>query len=224
MMEIIECHPHSQLRHGHRCASNCSLHYLLQRDGNICGVVAAVMLSVACLRSAFFSQIISCKRGERNIDSDVFLANPSRFGKYLRQVLMAWISEGKILMKYVVPTLVLADNLVAGSLELSTETEEVSDVELVEFETDRPLHPVSNVPQPKQEAKIESSPVLKKEQSNRDDLQCKQCSYSTKRSFNLRRHVLKSHGAEAARAAQDGGCICLTCGYKCFFIKQLPDT
>ena len=46
---------------------------------------------------------------------------------------MAWISEGKILMKYVVPTLVLADNLVAGSLELSTETEEVPDVELVEF-------------------------------------------------------------------------------------------
>ena len=124
-------------------------------------------------------------------------------------------------MKCIVPTLVLADDLVAGSLELSTETEEVLDVELVEFETDRPLHPASNVPQPKQEAKIESPPVLKKEQSNRDDLQCKKCSYSTKRSFNLHRHVLKSHGAEAARSSQDGGCICLTCGYKCFFIKQL---
>ncbi len=57
-------------------------------------------------------------------------------------------------MKCIVPTLVLADDLVAGSLELSTETEEVSDVELVEFQTDRPHHPASNVPYPNKRQRL----------------------------------------------------------------------
>ncbi len=48
-------------------------------------------------------------------------------------------------MNCIVPTLVLADDLLAGSLKLSTETEEVSDVDFVEFQTDCRLHPASTL-------------------------------------------------------------------------------
>ena len=241
-MEVTECHKSSSSNHGHCCSSSCSLHYPLQRDGNICGVVAATMLSVACLRPGYFSRIVECKRRPNDRNSDIFLANPSRFGKYLRQVMMAWISEGSISMKYLVPTLVLADDGVASSLELSIETEETADIELVEFSTDdrqnqqtqHQEHPLTSasrgVPDTKQtreqmvveESKRVESPLApKKEKQNKNVLQCKQCPYTTQRGFNLRRHILSKHGAEAVKSAEDGGCICLTCGYKCFFIKDL---
>lgn len=241
-MEVIECHKSSSSGHGHCCSTGCSLHYPLQRDGNICGVVAATMLSVACLRPGFFSRIVGCKRRATDKDSDVFLANPSQFGKYLRQVMMAWISEGRISMKYLVPTLVLADDCIAGSLELSAETEETAEIELVEFPIDVPQdqqmqhheYPlttascgVPDTKQTKEQGAVEKSKETKnprapkKERQNKNALQCKQCSYETQRGFNLRRHVLSNHGAEAVKSADNGGCICLTCGHKYFFIKDL---
>eukprot|EP00112_Aurelia_sp_Birch-Aquarium-sp1_P025748 Seg874.4 transcript_id=Seg874.4/GoldUCD/mRNA.D3Y31 product="hypothetical protein" protein_id=Seg874.4/GoldUCD/D3Y31 len=163
------------------------------------------MLSVACLRPGFFSRIVGCKRRAADKDSDVFLANPSQFGKYLRQVMMVWISEGRISMKYLVPTLVLADDCIAGSLELSAETEETAEIELVEFQIDVPQdqqmqhheYPLTTascgVPDTKQtkepgtveKSKESKNPrAPKKERQNKNAYQCKQCSYETQRGFN----------------------------------------
>ena len=46
---------------------------------------------------------------------------------------MAWISEGNIAMKYLLPTAVLNNDLAADFSELSIETQEEHDTELVDW-------------------------------------------------------------------------------------------
>ena len=133
-------------------------------------------------------------------------------------------------MKHLAPTLVLTDDHVAGSLELSIKMEETAEIKLVEFSTDDPQnqqtqhqeHPLTRgscrtPSKPKKESKhVESSLAPDKEKQNKNVLQCP---YMTERGFSLRRHILSKHGAEALKSAEYGECICLTCGYKCFSLK-----
>ena len=77
-MEVTESHKSSSSKHGHYYSTSCSLHYPLQRDGNICGVVAATMLSVACVRLGYFPRIVDCKLHAEDRNSVFFLTNPSR--------------------------------------------------------------------------------------------------------------------------------------------------
>ena len=51
LMQVIECHKSNTSGYGHKCTNPCSLDYPLQKDGNICGVVAIVMLAIASLLS-----------------------------------------------------------------------------------------------------------------------------------------------------------------------------
>ena len=115
-------------------------------------------------------------------------------------------------------------------LRLSIETQEEHDTELVEFSTDDPKEPV----QPKCLPLIDDNNVPELDQNKNDDLlqnttkekrsqmlHCKRCSYSTQRSFNLRRHILSKHGSEAVISAEEGGCICLTCRHKMLLYERL---
>lgn len=102
MPEVIvrECHDSTSSGFGHKCAIDCSFRYPLQRDGNICGIVAVVMLSIACLSPQYFKQIVDVKRGNCRTEPRAFIANPTQFGKYLRQVVMAWYCEGRVDLRY----------------------------------------------------------------------------------------------------------------------------
>ena len=101
MPEVVrECHDSTSSGFGHKCAIDCSFRYPFQRDGNICGIVAVVMLSIACLSPQYFKQIADVKRGNCRTEPRAFIANPTEFGKYLRQVVMAWYCEGQVNLKY----------------------------------------------------------------------------------------------------------------------------
>ena len=68
--------------------------------------------------------------------------------------------------------------------------------------------------------KAEGHPV-KEALHGKNKFQCQQCPFTTTRGFNLRRHIARNHGLESVRAVEEGGCVCLECGHKCIFIKDL---
>ena len=101
---VSECHDSKNSGFGHKCSTDCSISYPFQRDGNICGIVAVVMLSIACLSPQYFKHIVDVKRRNCRTEPCAFIANPTQFGKYLRQVVMAWYCEGRVDLRYLLST------------------------------------------------------------------------------------------------------------------------
>eukprot|EP00112_Aurelia_sp_Birch-Aquarium-sp1_P012912 Seg2720.2 transcript_id=Seg2720.2/GoldUCD/mRNA.D3Y31 product="hypothetical protein" protein_id=Seg2720.2/GoldUCD/D3Y31 len=130
-MKIVECHDSTANTHGHECTSSCSLNYPLQNDRNICGVVAISMLAFGSLLPNYFQFIVDNKCGLNRGSPKLFSADPTRYGKYLRQVLMAWFSETRVSMKYLTPTDVLNCILPTIASELSSDSDD--DVVHIEF-------------------------------------------------------------------------------------------
>ena len=133
-IQIKEFQDSSHSQYGHRCSTRCSLHFPLQKDGNICGVVAAVMLAMSCLLPEFFQFVFSCKRKQEDTESKLFFSNPTKYDKYLRQVLAAWLAEDCVSMKYLVSSDFLTGKLPCNPTDTMEKQEEQSDIILVEFE------------------------------------------------------------------------------------------
>ena len=248
--------------HGHECTSSCSLNYPLQHDGNICGVVAISMLAFASLLPEYFQFIVNNKRGPNRGKPELFFANPTTYGKYLRQVLMAWFSETRMCMKYLAPNDVLNGILSTIASEPSSDSDD--DAVHVEFkpEKDATENEGQNIREdenPKQAANMNQTsmkkePIVemaaaaatvvksneagqkepKSPHANQNDAaeatkkkkeakshKCKVCNFSTSRGFNLRRHTARNHGTEAVKSAEQGSCICLECGHRCYKIADL---
>lgn len=266
-MKIVECHDSTANTHGHECTSSCSLNYPLQNDGNICGVVAISMLAFASLLPDYFQFIVDNKRGLNRGSPKLFFADPTRYGKYLRQVLMAWFSETRVSMKYLAPTDVLNGILPTIASELSSDSDDDDDVVHIEFrdanddakeDAGQDISGESSIQDcnPNQAANLKkrsikkepidemaaAEPMVKSNAANQTEpnsvhanendtvtnkrkqakiFKCKFCSFSTSRGFNLRRHTARNHGTEAVQSAEEGSCICLECGHRCYKIADL---
>ena len=81
--EFIYCHKPSDT-FGHVCSQGCSKNFPFQRDGNICGIVAMIVLATAALTKKLYSAIT--EKGN-NVDN-CYLANPTRYARYLRSVVI----------------------------------------------------------------------------------------------------------------------------------------
>ena len=96
------------------------------------------MLAIACLLPEFFHRIFSFKRGPIDTKSKMFLADPTKYDKYLRQVLMAWFTEDSVSMKYLVSSDVLARNSLLDPTQIMEGKDDQSDIILVEFDSEEP--------------------------------------------------------------------------------------
>ena len=54
-MEMNVCHPTPDSSAFHECSSRCASMYPLQQNGTVCGVVAIVVLAIACLAPRYYS-------------------------------------------------------------------------------------------------------------------------------------------------------------------------
>ena len=80
--------------HGHRCLEGkCLKNYPFQRCSHICGVVATEMMAIAMIDSSKFHSIL-------NMKNQYFMSDPTKYSKYLRLVMMAWMSENTIKVQY----------------------------------------------------------------------------------------------------------------------------
>ena len=191
-IKSIECLESTANAHGHECVSTCSLNYPLQKDRNICGVVAIFMLAFASLLPEYFQFIANNKRGLNRGLPKLFFADATRYGKYLRQVLMAWFSETRVSMKYLAPTDILnginiseddnpkqAVNMKETSIKV---VEMVAGENVVKSNERCQKEPKS--PHVDQNNIAEATKKSKEAKVN----MCKISSSSTSRGFNLRHH------------------------------------
>ena len=81
----------------HKCLPQCHQGYPLQRDGNICRVVVVVMPAIVSLAPDIFESAVDGKMTAKH----PFL-EPTKFSKYLRTVVMAWLADRKIILNFVI--------------------------------------------------------------------------------------------------------------------------
>ena len=89
--------PLATSRTGHFCDWRCR-NYPLQTCSDICGVIVLINAALAALNRSFFQYLIDPYEKEK-----IFIQRPTQHSNYLRRVVMAWFSEGRIDIDYVLP-------------------------------------------------------------------------------------------------------------------------
>ena len=131
----------------------------------------------------------------------LYLKEPTKYGKYLRQVLMAWIMSENICVENIIPLEYLADTV---GLQYSAPASDSDD----DF----------GVVTLKESTSVTStSDSIKKSIVNR--FHCSICDSSYTRRNDLKKHMEKKHQQTIYR----GDSVCLQCDYRAVHIERLRE-
>ena len=213
------CHDPESHSHGRRsCGVQCHKRYPLQTCGKVCGVVALVMAAIFCHKIEFLRQITANESGDES--PMLYLTQPTKYSKYLRSVLMAWLAEKKINIDYVVTSDTQEDSDSNTDEEIArcpivpeTEDEPVATVKKVSILTEKSSTEVKTE-RPKKPIVINSHKA--RHQNQQKSFQCPLCNQTCSRKAHLVCHMERFHKGEdhARRSLQTGRCLCLQCGNK----------
>jgi len=186
----------------HYCHNTCSI-YPLQTCNNICGVVALITAAIASLEEELYINLVEKQRDKGKI---LFLSTPSKYNKYLRCVIISWMSEDHIDVSYVIPAPTDGD-----------EPEMISDDEDEILCTEEILQKIK-------EKKSNPAPVLKGNEKGPVRFPCEYCKEVTTftRRNDLKRHIERFHGDRGMPPVVNSGkSICMDCGQRFFRITDL---
>ena len=196
--DIIECHDSSSFDSSgqHICVERCS-QYPLQTCGNICGPVVIMMTVIAAFSVNLF-HILTTVSNTTSIPF-LYLKEPTKYGKYLRQVMMAWIVSDNICVKNIIP-LEYLDTSEGANTPVSDSDDDF------EVATLSPSSSVSN----------SMAPVIK---SADNRFHCSLCKSSYTRRNDLKRHMEKFH----QQTIYQGDSVCLQCDFKAVHVEKLRE-
>ncbi|XP_038070595.1 uncharacterized protein LOC119739654 isoform X2 [Patiria miniata] len=196
------CHEPTSTVGNHSCTARCVGQYPLQTCLSICGPVVIIMTAVACLQRDTFYNLTSANQ---QVDPHLtYLQTPTKYARYLRKVLASWMAEKSIMLEYIVPK-EPTNPLQTGNLAWSSEAEtSVSDPE-----DDTP-----EIPSLSPGKKGSSEPVKLQIQTADGEkiFQCPCCQKTSKKGFNMKRHILRAHPGQDLKDLDEGNCLCLHCG------------
>eukprot|EP00795_Rhopilema_esculentum_P016122 gene16122-7478_t len=107
---------------------------IMRGFGNTGSHFAIAILDKENNELAYGDSLGCCKRKQEDTESRLFFSNPTKYDKYLHQVLAAWLAEDYVSMKYLVSSDVLTGKLPYIPMDTMEEQEEQSDIILVEFD------------------------------------------------------------------------------------------
>ncbi|XP_022091647.1 uncharacterized protein LOC110979845 isoform X2 [Acanthaster planci] len=196
------CHEPTPTGGHHSCTAHCAVQYPHQTCLSISGPVVIVITAIACLQHDTFLHLTSANQ-EANPQL-IYLQTPTKYACYLRKVLAAWLAEQAIQLEYIVPTEV-TNPLQMTNLTLASENENlVSDPE-----DDTP-----EIPAMTPDKKASSEPVKLQVQTDEGKkiFKCPCCQKTSKKGFNIKRHILRAHPEQDLKDLEEGNCLCLHCG------------
>ena len=158
---------------------------------------------VSALCFSFFSSITTPSNNRAGVSNPfVYFSEPTKYGKYLRTVLMSWIVDDEITVTHVAPTHFMdaADDSPASDSDDEPDVIQLPEgVVIDEPSTSSPDKPT------------------KKDKAGR--FPCPSCENTYGSKHDLKRHTERIHKTTFS----SGNCVCMQCGYRCFKIEKLRE-
>ena len=118
----------------HACSSQCVVHFPLQTDRHICGVVALLISALACLKPDLF-QVYAGIYEDTSYRGTVLLQHSSVHTEYLRKILAAWLAKKTIDVDYLTPVNFELYRSIAQDWERIGYGPKIEDLEVVDLDT-----------------------------------------------------------------------------------------
>ena len=201
-LQIDGCHSSKSTLNGvHHCDTDCRF-YPLQKDGDICGVVSIVMSSIICLAPDFANFILSTEYLARHNYPNLYLAEPTKYHKYLRSTLAVWMAESYI-------------NINGNKLnDVSSDSDSDEDIPRINEYSNSSDQKESKPTNFKKTGIVKEQLTTKAETSAEklkpDSFDCPICYTNFNVKSNLNRHIKRKHkdNAEVLNSVAKGACIC----------------
>ena len=226
---IIHMHDHEQHRLHRKCSNKC-LPYPLQTCGTICGVISCMMAAIFSLNESMFLKVST----PLDENDGLFIRNPTRYSKYLRRVLMCWMSSANIDISNVTPIENGNENdsgdeevLTVAGMESDDDGEEVSvspSQPIIKQEKGTNQNHTNQDKTTIEQKECKSQKEKGNEKADKDVVerfQCPECSSAYTRKRDLRRHVAKKHKETSTAIYESGNALCLNCGRRFYRATEL---
>ena len=197
----------------HVCKVMHCTNYPVQKCFNVCGVITGVMAAITCISPNLYLTLTTPSQFKPNI----YVQDPTKYSKFLRQVIMCWIAEDSINIHHVIPTefsTIEADGVSCTDTEPNTSEEELEEEEVV-----------TNIKQEVVERGSTQERTAAGGKKKTTSFKCHLCGQITTRSTTLRRHMERKHKDDPTKneGNSNNKCVCIECDYTCRRIKELRD-
>lgn len=158
----------------------------------------------------------------------------------MRFVVTQWFSDENIDLSYLsthvdsendkkVNTMPLEDNITFVNFPIKSEHEKKSNQMKISNAHEKNLEVSKQLKNDFERSEREKSNNTEQLQQSKNSAEskklkkCNPCDFKTKKTSNLKRHILRKHGAECVKEVKSncGSCLCLECGYTCLRIRDL---
>ena len=230
-LQIDECHSSKSTLNGvHHCDTGCKAFYPLQKDGDICGVVSIIMSCIICLAPDFANFILSTEYLSRHNYPNLYLAQPTKYHKYLRSTLAVWMAESYINITYILPSSWRDGSKLNDVSSDSDSDEDIPRIEITDENSNGSDQKEGKPTSLKIPGIAKEQPTTKAEKTSAanlkpDSFDCPICYKNFNVKSNLARHIKRWHkdNTEVLNSMAKGACICLECGKRCFKISHLRE-
>ena len=191
---LRKCHNSNSNRQGsHVCKNDCCVIYPLRNDGDICDIVCIVVASIVYLAPWFWEYILTTKCLDRKGNPCQYLQEPTAFHRYLRTVVIIWISNENINIEMIINNRWILDDInesISSSDQENDENEKVSG-----------------------KGQLVSKETIKKEtlEIDKNNFKCLECGEIFSRKRNLKRRFDRKHKGVKLNNPWNGKCVCLQC-------------
>ena len=176
--------------------------YPLQKCFNVCGVISILIMIISILSPPMFHVLTSPKSDDI---PNLYITQPTKYNRYLRQVLMSWISNDNIEIKNVVPNRFIAGADVTS--DIASDSDDHKDIPCVDCVDSTPEH-------------VDNQAIKSLSKTDDGKFHCNKCTSAFGRKNDLKRHLRKKHEEQVVNS---GNCHCLECGQIFFTIEKLRE-
>ena len=143
----------------------------------------------------------------------IYISQPTTYAKYIRQVLMSWISDDCINITHIIPNCFLETPIADSELReyLASDSDDNGDEDNIETSIPIKAQPLTK------NANISN---IKREDGR---FYCHLCNLGYGLRYDLKKHISLKHRQSYTSVTDTGDCLCLECGHRCCKVENLRE-